>query len=245
MIMLSTLLTFFFLPIILLRYFNLVQISVLITETPPEELYNKIIGTYGVYVLLNVPFIILLAVYFAGANRIIKRLTFLQGIFFFADFAQGFKENIKDHLKACVIYALLFAIFEFLAIYFKLNNQIVWYYLIKIVHYFVVLPLFLLFFFLAAIYSDRFKTKFKSAIIIYLKFYPRLALFVLGFYSPLIVLLLPSPAIQLFYPLGYVFIGGTLFLLIFALGLNNIFDATININKFPTLYRKGLRPDNK
>lgn len=240
-VVLSFILILFLLPFILLRYYNLVQIGQIIAQSnDPTTLSMQLFSHYSIYLALNIPFIFLLSLFFAGTGRILKRLSFLQGIFFFADFAKGLRENIKDHLRGLALYALIFFLLEFLAIYLQLDGKMTGFYLLKFVHYFIVVPIFITYIVLSSVYKDRFLKKLVTAVIVFFRMLPRTIIFIIVLYLPLLVLLISAPSLQVFYPIIYFLFVGIPFLLAYVLWMNHIFDILINRHHFPELYQKGI-----
>lgn len=240
-ILLSFSLVLFLLPLIIHRYVNLLQISRIIEQNNDTSiLFSQLLGQQVIYLIIRIPLLLLLSVFIAGSGRILKRLSFLQGIFFFADFARGVKENIRDQVLGTLLYALSSFVIEFLAIYLQLKGQMIGYYLLRIAHLFLILPITLIFYCLSNIYRERFIKKVSIAIMVLFHFFPKTIAFLVIFYLPLLVLMIPISALQLLFPIGFFLFFGIVFMLSFVLWMNHCFDHLINRTQFPNLYRKGV-----
>ena len=226
-------------PFLINRYYYLVNVNEIASKENPDV--NLIYTATFTYLAIESGLLLVVSFVEAGALRIIKRLCFGQGILFGADFLEGIKENWKEALGHFIIFALLSFLCEYGAVLLSANPLM--HYLLRIVRFGLILPIFLVALSVSAIYSDGFFRKLGVSVAVFLKHLPSLALASIIVFAPLLLLLIPYTYAQIFVPIGYGLILLAPSRLVFALFLNSALDKEINERSMPALYRKGLRKD--
>lgn len=239
LLVLALIITVIFIPIIILRYYNMVIITNMVNSSEKENVGNNVFNAYVGFNIINTFVIIMCGIIFGGVLRIYKKLSFNDGFFIGADFIKGIKENFKDCLIIFSVYAIANLILEILCVDFLLNNNYL-YYFFKVVNYFIVLPIVLIWVSLSSIYNDKVFIKLKSAYKLYIRYlFKVLACYIL-LILPLFLLMVGNSYIQLFLPICYFLIYFPIVYLVFILLMNSIFDEQINKKNFPHLVGKGM-----
>lgn len=239
LLLLAVIILLLFLPIILLRFFNMVMINSLINNGDSINMKSEVFNTFVGYSFINFIVVVVVGVLFGGVARIYKKLAFNEGFFLGADFIRGIKENFKDYLWLFLIYGFLNMLLEILCMNYMLDNNYL-YYFFKVLNYTTLLPILGVSMSVCALYSDSFIIKIKSSIRIYIKNLFKILLAVIIILIPLVLLFINSSIFQLFAPIVYSFIYFPFAYLIFVLILNSVFDKDINEKNFPDLVGKGM-----
>jgi hypothetical protein len=239
LILMSFIILVILLPIIILRYYNLVIVTNMINSNEVENIKNNIFNSYIGYSLINSFIIIITGILFGGVLRIYKKLSFNDGFFLVADFIKGIKENFKDFFVIFSFYAFFNLLLEVLCINFLLENNYL-YYFFKVINYFILFPIILIWVSLSTIYSDNVMVKLKSAYRLYIRYLFKILLFFILLILPLFLLAISNSYVQLILPIVYSLIYFPYIYLIFILFMNHIFDEQINKKNFPDLVGKGM-----
>ena len=239
LLLMAVIILLLFLPIILLRFFNLVMINSVVNNGEGTNLKAEVFNTFVGYSIINFIVVVVVGILFGGVARIYKKLAFNEGFFLGADFIRGIKENFKDYFWLFLIYGLLNMLLEILCMNYMLDNNYL-YYFFKVLNYATLLPILGVSMSVCALYSDPFIVKVKSSIRIYIKNLFKILLAVIIVLLPLVLLLINSSIFQLLVPIIYSFIYFPLGYLILVLILNSIFDKDINEKNFPDLVGKGM-----
>lgn len=239
LILMSFIILVILLPIIILRYYNLVIVTNMINSNEVENIKNNIFNSYIGYSLINSFIIIITGILFGGVLRIYKKLSFNDGFFLAADFIKGIKENFKDFFVIFSFYAFFNLLLEVLCINFLLENNYL-YYFFKVINYFILFPIILIWISLSTIYSDNVMVKLKSAYRLYIRYLFKILLFFILLILPLFLLAISNSYVQLILPIVYSLIYFPYIYLIFILFMNHIFDEQINKKNFPDLVGKGM-----
>lgn len=239
LLILAVIILLLFLPIILLRFFNLVMINSVIKNGDSTNLRAEVFNTFIGYSFINFIVVVAIGILFGGVARIYKKLAFNEGFFLGADFIRGVKENFKDFFWLFLTYGFLNMLLEILCMNYMLDNNYL-YYFFKVLNYATLLPILGVSMTLCALYSDSFIVKINSSIRIYIKNLFKILLAVIIVFIPLALLFINSSIFQLFAPIVYSFIYFPFGYLIFVLTLNSLFDKDINEKNFPDLVGKGM-----
>lgn len=239
LLLISFLLFVSLLPLIIVRYSNLMNLSKIIAENKMELYYSRLV-TYNV---IRVLLYLLIGIVFSGLGRIYKKLSFNDGFFLGADLLKGMKENVKEFSILFISFGIVTLIFDLSAIELA-KNSAVWSYLLYIIKYVIVVPVLAITMCLSSIYTDKLFKKIVVSFKLYFKYLPKilLALLLIGF--PLLLILISSPSIQLFIPMLYTLVYLPIAYLAFVIFMNSIFDKEINEKNFPDLVGKGMYKPN-
>lgn len=229
-----------FLPFILYRYHHLITISNLLSSNQTrEEMISSISQATFLYLLVSCFLFLWIGIFLAGLMRIYKRLSFQEGVFVGADFIQGVKENGKDFLFIVLFYDVLYFLVEYIAVSYMASNQLV-YYLMKVIHYFLLLPLLFLSLYTSAMYQDKLIKKIYTSVIVYIRFLPKNLLFFTILLLPNVCLLFAKTSIQIFVPILYVISYLPIGFVLLTVMINGFYDQLINQYHFKDLVNKGL-----
>ena len=239
LLLISFLLFVSLLPLIIVRYSNLMNLSKIIAENKMELYYSRLVAYNVIRVLLY----LLIGIVFSGLGRIYKKLSFNDGFFLGADLLKGMKENIKEFSILFISFGIVTLIFDLSAIELA-KNSAVWSYLLYIIKYVIVVPVLAITMCLSSIYTDKLFKKIVVSFKLYFKYLPKilLAFLLIGF--PLLLILISSPSIQLFIPMLYTLVYLPIAYLAFVIFMNSIFDKEINEKNFPDLVGKGMYKPN-
>ena len=226
-------------PFLINRYYYLVNVNEIAAKENPD--IHLVYTATFIYLAIESGVLLVVSFVEAGVLRIIKRLCYGQGILFGADFLEGIKENWKGTLGHFILFVLLSFLCEYGAV--LLSGNPLMHYLLRVVHFGLILPIFLVALSVSAIYSDGFFRKLGVSIAVFLKHLPSLALASIILFAPLLLLLIPFTYAQIFVPIGFGLLWIAPARLVFALLLNRALDKEINEKSMPSIYRKGLRQE--
>lgn len=244
LLLLAVIITMIFSPIILLRYFNLIMINSLVSDSNVNDnLGNQIFNYTAAYNFINFFLIVVAGILLGGVCRIYKKLAYNEGFFLGADLIQGIKENFKDFIKLFVVFGIVTSLIDTLSVNYRIENNSL-YLFFEILNDGIVLPILGVSMSLCCIYADTFRAKINASCKIYFKYLPKIVLLLLILLFPLLFLLINSSIAQLLVPFIYVAIYFPIAYLIVVLVLNSIFDKGINEKNFPDLVGKGMYHDN-
>lgn len=232
-----------FLPFIVYRYHHLITLqSILSSDQMKEEQMTAVLQSTSIYLLVSCALFLWIGFFLAGLMRIYKRLSFQEGVFSGGDFIQGMKENRKDFFITFLLYDFCYFIVEYIAVYFMISNQMI-YYLMKIIHYGILLPVLVLSLYTHSMYQDKTSKKIYTGIIVYIRFLPKNLLLFGLVLLPLSLLLISTTYMQIFLPVFYVLCYLPVVFVAIAVMTNGHFDQMINQYRFPALMNKGLYKD--
>lgn len=237
-IIIGLILLIVFLPIILVRYYNMLVLNDFLIAS--DEVSNdKLISLQMSYYLLCVVLLWFIGISFGGVARIYKKMTFNDGYFLGADYFKGLKENSKEFTIVFIIYGLINFILEILSLNFLLENSFM-YYLFKLINYGLFIPLMFIVMSLCALYTDSILKKIRISFYLYIKHLPLCLLIAVIIELPLLLLTIPQTFIQLIVPIIYVLGYLPIAYLVSQIILYHIFDVEINRVSFPELVGKGM-----
>lgn len=239
LLLLSLIVMVILLPLVILRYYNMVIITNMLNSNNIENIRNNVFNSYVAYNVINSFLIVICGILFGGVLRIYKKLSYNDGFFLGADFIKGVKENFKDFVVIFSIYAFINFLLEILCVNFLLDNNYL-YYFFKVINYFIICPIVLIWVSLSSIYSDKVFVKLKSSYKLYIRYLFKILLVFIILVLPLFFLFIGNSYIQLFLPIGYSILYFPYAYLIFVLFMNYIFDEQINKKNFPDLVGKGM-----
>jgi len=239
LLLLSLIVMVILLPLVILRYYNMVIITNMLNSNNIEDIRNNVFNSYVAYNVINSFLIVICGVLFGGVLRIYKKLSYNDGFFLGADFIKGVKENFKDFVVIFSVYAFINFLLEILCVNFLLDNNYL-YYFFKVINYFIICPIVLIWVSLSSIYSDKVIVKLKSSYKLYIRYLFKILLVFIILVLPLFFLFIGNSYIQLFLPIGYSILYFPYAYLIFVLFMNYIFDEQINKKNFPDLVGKGM-----
>lgn len=238
LIILAFIILVIFVPFIIFRYYNLLSLNNILKENS-ETMFHQIKIASLTSNAINILLIMFVGIFFSGIARIYKKLAYNDGFFLGADFLKGIKENIKDFIVLFMLYGIVNFMLESLATNYLVDNSFL-YYVFKILNYAMFVPVLVISVCISSIYNDPVLKKIILSFIIYFKYLPKILLTTIVALFPLLLLLIPSTTIQLFFPMGYCLIYLPLAYLLFVIVMNSIFDKEINNKKFPHLVNKGM-----
>ena len=122
LLLMAVIILLLFLPIILLRFFNLVMINSVVNNGEGTNLKAEVFNTFVGYSIINFIVVVVVGILFGGVARIYKKLAFNEGFFLGADFIRGIKENFKDYFWLFLIYGLLNMLLEILCMNYMLDK---------------------------------------------------------------------------------------------------------------------------
>lgn len=239
LLLLSLIVMVILLPLVILRYYNMVIITNMLNSNNIEDIRNNVFNSYVAYNVINSFLIVICGVLFGGVLRIYKKLSYNDGFFLGADFIKGVKENFKDFVVIFSVYAFINFLLEILCVNFLLDNNYL-YYFFKVINYLIICPIVLIWVSLSSIYSDKVMVKLKSSYKLYIRYLFKILLVFIILVLPLFFLFIGNSYIQLFLPIGYSILYFPYAYLIFVLFMNYIFDEQINKKNFPDLVGKGM-----
>ena len=239
LLLLSLIVMVILLPLVILRYYNMVIITNMLNSNNIENIRNNVFNSYVAYNVINSFLIVICGILFGGVLRIYKKLSYNDGFFLGADFLKGVKENFKDFVVIFSIYAVINFLLEILCVNFLLDNNYL-YYFFKVINYLIICPIVLIWVSLSSIYSDKVIVKLKSSYKLYIRYLFKILLVFIILVLPLFFLFIGNSYIQLFLPIGYCLLYFPYAYLIFVLFMNYIFDEQINKKNFPDLVGKGM-----
>lgn len=238
LVLLGFLLLLASLPLIVFRYYHLLSLGTLLSQNG-NAYTEQVQSAYVLYLLVCLPLLLVLGVYFSGLLRLYKRMSWGEGYFLFADLGAGIKENSANVLLLVFLFWLVDAILVYFGIFFLFSSSLV-FYLFQVIRYAIVFPLFGLNLYLSSVYNDPLAKKLFTSLRVFLRHFPLFLLWSLVLEGPLFTLNFASASLQLFLPMAYAFFYFPLTYLGFVLWLNHCFDCDINRENFPQLVDKGL-----
>ncbi len=181
----------------------------------------------------------------AGASRIIKCLSFGEGVLFMSDFFAG----IRKYWKAFLLCTFLAGLFYFLVSYVsavlnpigrEIQGMSVLSGITTGFYYAVLVPLFIFSLSQATLYSLPLLQSIANSLKFAVVRYYWTILFALFIYGMSLMTLIVYPLIMILAYLGAIILLLPFFVLAFHLFSLSLFDRYINEDHYPEIYRKGL-----
>ena len=171
-------------------------------------------------------------------TRFIRQLVWYEPLFVKEDIANGLKNGFKTAVICATFSGTIIVVQK--SMLFVTDNPFLQAIPVALFIPFIGLPL-LLAFVEATIYIGGFGQILKNSIAMYIKEAPKVLLFGLLLFIPLLATLLESfLMVKYIVLLVYILFFENLFIMMFYLCANNIFDKYINREQFPNIYKKGL-----
>lgn len=177
-----------------------------------------------------------------GVLRILKRLCYLEPIFFWEDFKLGVKQNAKQCVSFCFFVGISFSICYLGRI--SHSEDILWNIPFGIFAL-SLFPCFLFAFVPLATYSNSFMQNLSLSSRLYLKAFLFNLLPLLLFLVPLFMEFIPDLAVKYIVFLLFSILVWPLLLLGFFLYETYLLDKYVNKEKFPELYDRGIHRKQK
>lgn len=209
-----------------------------------EVVYQALQMTEILYEVILIPCSLILCVPLAGAARIFKRLAHAEGVLFKDDFFMGIKMNIAHFLLYMFFYCFLRFFAQFTYIYVEnipIVAPIVQGVSMGILYLFFV-PILLVMFTQASIYKINVWTNFKNSYQIAIREILKMIIFSIVIFGVYFFRLLDHPIIVTSIHIVLILLSPFFLLALFLFTLSR-FDKYINLDYYPDIYRKGLRPD--
>jgi len=179
-----------------------------------------------------------LAVAICFATRFIRQMIWYEPIFVKEDLAKALK-NGYGSAAICATFAGIILVVSKLMLFIS-NNAIVQIIPAAIFIPFISMPL-LLTYVQSTIYLGKFSQLLKNSIALYIKEALKVLLFGLLLLLPILFALMDQFLMVKYIVLSaYLLVFENLFILMFYLVCNHIFDKYINREQFPEIYKKGL-----
>jgi hypothetical protein len=197
----------------------------------------------NLFLLLNPIAVSIFALGLSGVLRIIKRLCYLEPVFFWDDFRKGFKQNAFPTWVNLFFLSVLFSLTFFVH---ALNPDNILLDIPLGLFVMMVYPVSLYLLIIQSVYEIRITNAIILAYKIYFRSFLQTLPLLLAFIAPFFFEYIPDLLVK--------FITLPLFLLLFApiyfislfLFVSSLLDKYVNKKEYPVLYRKGLyTPDEK
>lgn len=199
---------------------------------------SSVRSTTNLYAMFLVPCLVFFSVPLSGVMRIIRQLSWGEGVFFGEDFKDGVKQNGLSYAFLFLAMSLLYVLDSFI-----LNAGFSYPILQALPYGFSVvffLPIALLFLDHVAVYKATAKAALKNATVLFLKNFLGCYVGVIAFLAPLLFLLIPSVVGQEI----ALFLSALLYLPLTLLGWmlygHFLFDRYINASNCPDLIDRGV-----
>lgn len=173
----------------------------------------------------------------SGCQGVIKRIGWIEPVFFGADFREGLKDNWLRY----AILGLIFGLFKYLCdMSLKLSSSKILSILPSGVLIVVFVPVVLLVFEQSCVYNLRFSESLKNALLLYFKTFPKTLLATAVALCPLLAAMIGNLLVKyLLLAFAAAFLSPAIMLGWFLYGCY-VFDGCINKDNFPDLYKRGL-----
>ena len=209
-----------------------------------EMVYQALQMTEILYEVALVPCSLLLCIPLAGSARIFKRLAHAEGVLFKDDFFMGLKMNIGHFLLYMFFYCFLRFFAQFTYIYVEnipIVAPIVQGVSMGILYLFFV-PILLVMFTQDSLYKINVWMNFKNSYQIAVREILKLIIFSIIIFGVYFFRLFEHPIIETAIDVVLILLSPFFLLALFLFMLSR-FDKYINLDYYPDIYRKGLRPD--
>ncbi len=103
-------------PMILFNVMEDIQVAILaenmaqMTEKELQELHLQVASLRNTHAILNVPCILLIALYLSGMIRVVRQYGWLENVFFSTDFGKGIRQNMGHTLAVAAVLSVIYAI---------------------------------------------------------------------------------------------------------------------------------------
>jgi len=184
-----------------------------------------------------------ISLYFLAAaicvvTRFINRFIWYEPLFIKEDIALAFKNGYKSAFICATFAGIIIVINK--AMLFVSDNIFIQMIPVMIFIPFIALPL-LLTYVQSNIYIGKFSQLLRNSIAIYIKEAPKVLLFGLLLFAPLLFSILEQFLIVKYISsVAFLFLFENLLIMMFLLCSHHIFDKYINENQFPEIFKKGL-----
>ena len=209
-----------------------------------ETVYQALQMTEILYEVALVPCSLLLCIPLAGSARIFKRLAHAEGVLFKDDFFMGLKMNIGHFILYMFFYCFLRFFAQFTYIYVEnipIVAPIVQGVSMGILYLFFV-PILLVMFTQDSLYKINVWMNFKNSYQIAVREILKLIIFSIIIFGVYFFRLFEHPIIETAIDIVLILLSPFFLLALFLFMLSR-FDKYINLDYYPDIYRKGLRPD--
>lgn len=199
---------------------------------------SAIRSTENLYALFLIPCLVLFSVPFSGVMRVIRQLSWGEGIFFGEDFKDGVKQNGLAYAFLFLGAGLFYVLDSFVL------NAGFGYPVLQALPYGLsvvfFLPIAFLFLSHVDVYKASFKDAMKNSTILFFKNLGGSYLGVIAFLAPLLFLLIPSVIAQLISLFFSFLLYYPLVLFGWMLYCHSLFDRFINPTNCPNLVDRGV-----
>lgn len=233
----------FSIPIIALVVFSKSSVTTLVTNynngviTEEEYRYAYTMERLIIDSLLLAA-IEILSIGIAGISRIFRQLAWGEPIFFFTDFKNGIKQNIKQFLLIFLLFGIIYFSCDITLTIFGIENAITIF--ILLLSLFLMIPICVINITYSPVYvCNSFRTFFNSAIIYFVSLFKNIIVTFI-FLLPLAILLIPYLTYSIIIFIIALVVIYPIILLAIILFEYNIFDKFINSKDYKQLLKKGL-----
>jgi len=192
---------------------------------------------------INIIALGILGIGVAGIIKIIKRLCFLDPVFFKEDFVSGIKDSGKHMFFLFAILGFVFLANDYAS--FLTDNQILAI-IPSSVSYAIIYPTFIIMIMVLAVYNVTFSQGLYTSFALFVKSVFKSLLAYVVFIIPFIVVAIISNILAKY---GVLALMMLIIMPILLVGMFDyccsIFDVQINQTQYPEIYRKGLIDSNK
>ena len=187
----------------------------------------------------------IISICLSGVIKIIQRCVYIEGVLFKEDFFTGIKKNWKQLVLLSIVFGIFKAIFQFNISFSNLNPGIassIFEGASNAMFYGVIAPIIFFTGSNLVTYKMSFFTGVSNSFKMFIKKLHISLIFSLVLYGLTYLDLIESIIIRIFVDAGVIILFSSLFVLAWYLFSVSIFDAYINKDNYPEIYRKGLRP---
>ena len=211
----------------------------IVTNSPDRNELTVLFINDIFYAVFVIPSTIIFFLGLAGIYRVIRNYVWGEGVIFGSDFFLGIKQNWKHFAIDGLVSSTLFYGVYLATAY--INVPFVKYLPLALAILFI-FPTILVHMNLTVIYKNNYFVQFRNAFVIYIRrFYIYFPLFLLAIAIPVIFMFFTIPLLVKYIILFvFIYLFIPFFVLLISVFSIHEFDETINKNRHPELYKKGL-----
>lgn len=251
LLLLNVIILLFFIPYLALNivkwtFCDSYYVSILKTSSSPKHDYA--VAEFYIFMIASGIMLIIypiISICFSGAIKIIQRCVYAEGVLFKEDFFLGIKKNWGQLVILAIIFGLFKALLQFNISFSNIYPGIassIFQGVSYAIFYGIIMPLILFTAANVVTYKMSIIVGLSNSIKMLIKKLHISLLFSLIFYGMTFVEIIPNIIVRTFVSSGIILVTSSLFLLTWYLFSSSIFDAYLNRENYPEIYRKGLRP---
>lgn len=241
---LGLLLLLFFLPLLVKNYFTYYVNSLNYAAFKAGNLSEHDLSLASVYTLIisaacNLILYPVVFVGLAGSIRVIRQLTYAEGILFGYDFKKGIKNSWKQFVVLGILFALIQLICSTLFAFYKINVLTAIVYFVSVI---LIVPMIIVDTYYVSIYNSKLGQSLLGSLIVHLKANWKSILYTLLIIAPIVLIeyFLNIYSIKLSIYLPFIILLLPIVLLLGFEIYHPTFDDYINIIHYPEQVRRGL-----